>query len=285
MTARLRWPFPSSLSTDAYLSRGAGGQVFFINDRIAFKCPTVFENPAPEQAKEMVESAERIAHEKEVYQILMANPHPYIMHCILQVPEGFFMERMATTLHDRIQQRPVPDGLQRRWILQLSSAVAWLESLGLAHGDLRPHNILLAADESIRLADFDVTIKIGEEVIAACEPFCKLGRQFKLPIAGPSTEQFALGTCIYVIRFGEIPMAELSPPERVQRLIRNELPPTPGDEVLGELIADCWSEKYESIASVHQHLQKLLGACVMPEPTEGAEGLLTECQHFLERER
>ena len=158
MIARLRRPFPASLRLDAYLSRGAGGQVFFISDTIAFKCPTEYDDPAPGQAQEVIESAERIAHEKGVYKILMANPHPHILQCILQVPEGFFMERMATTPYERIMQPSPPhDHLERRWVLELSSAVAWLEGLGLAHGDLRPRNILLTSGDHIRLADFDVT--------------------------------------------------------------------------------------------------------------------------------
>lgn len=286
MTLYVRNPF---LGVDL-ISGGAGGYVSSVNDRIAVKYPKAVENPLlPQHEEDMVECAEKAAHEQEMYRILMKNPHPHILRAILLVPGAIFMERMAGTLHDRIKEPlhgrpPPPDEHERRWILQLSSAVAWLETLGLAHGDLRPRNVLLTADDDIRLADFDVTRRFGEEVYTVCAPFGKYtpGREF--PIAGPDTEQFALASCIYNIRFGKEPLAEIDGPEMVKMLRRFELPPTPDDGELGQLLADCWRGKFESIAAVDEKLRTLLGAedrVTLVEDPGRCEMLLAECQEFV----
>ncbi|CCE33443.1 uncharacterized protein CPUR_07367 [Claviceps purpurea 20.1] len=246
----------------------------------------------------MEESAAKIAHEKSMHELLMKHPHPNIVQCILCVPEGFFMERMEATLRTRIEQYSaghVPSNRTKaRWITQIASALSWIEGLGFVHGDLRPANILLTANENIRLADFDTSVKIGEELEAASDPFVKLNKGFKTPQAGPITEQFALGSCIYTIRFGSdhsylnirladfdtsvkigeeleaasdpfvklnkgfktpqagpiteqfalgsciytirfghIPLDGVDPPDRVQKLMNNELPSTENDAEFG----------------------------------------------------
>ncbi|KAG5938495.1 hypothetical protein E4U60_001345 [Claviceps pazoutovae] len=195
--------------------RGAGGFVFMISKRVVFKCLIDFYNPAPCQEEETEESAARIANEKSTHELLMKHPHPNIVRCILCIPEGFFMERMEATLQTRLDQDYAPSNRTKaRWITQIASALSWIEGLGFVHGDLRPANILLTANDNIRVADFDVSVKIGQELEAGSEPFVRLNEDFELPQAGPISEQFALGSCIYTIRFGHIPLSELDPPRQ-----------------------------------------------------------------------
>jgi len=207
MAPSLRMPF-RSLSADSLISRGAAGHVFHIIPNIVLKCPTKFDNALPEQLEEMEESGKKIEAEKAVYRVLMEHPHPNIVQCILCVPEGIFLRRMESTLQERLSQSwtaTVPARTQERWVLQLTSAVAWLERLGLVHGDLRPANILLDANDNIQLSDFDATVKPGAELMVASEPFCKMDKNFETPPAGPVSEQFSLASCIYTIRFGHWP--------------------------------------------------------------------------------
>jgi serine/threonine protein kinase len=46
---------------------------------------------------------------------------------------------------------------------EIASAIAYLEELGLAHGDFWPANILLNKDDHIKLADFDYSVKFGSK--------------------------------------------------------------------------------------------------------------------------
>ncbi|KAG5971006.1 hypothetical protein E4U56_007163 [Claviceps arundinis] len=293
MTAYLRKPF-ASISSDDYLDRGAGGQIFVISKRVVFKCPTKFGNPAPSQEEEMEESATKIAHEKSMHELLMKHPHPNIVRCILCVPEGFFMERMEGTLRTRIEQYSaghVPSNRTKaRWITQIASALSWIEGLGFVHGDLRPANILLTANENIRLADFDTSVKIGQELEAASEPFVKRNQGRKIPLAGSITEQFALGSCIYTIRFGHIPLDGLDPPDRIQKLMNNELPSTENDVEFGGVTESCWQGQYASVSAAYDDIKARCDGLdydtesfsdVSEDLIHDMPNLLAECEAFM----
>lgn len=55
----------------------------------------------------------------------------------------------------------------------LAQAVAFLESLNLAHGDLRPENILLDRDR-VKLSDSDGTAEIGTNFEACMAPYGRI---------------------------------------------------------------------------------------------------------------
>lgn len=297
--ARLRTPFVS-LSSDNWLSSGAAGQVFAVSRHVVFKCPTLFDNPTPRLVEEMEESIKKIENEKTMYRILMEHRHPNIVYGILCVSEGIFMHRLETTVQFRLDQfttMPVGLDLQERWIRQLTSAVVWLERLGYVHGDLRPANALLDAMEDIKLGDFDATVKKGERLLVASETwFCKLDEDYEPPLAGPVSEQFALGSFIYTIRFGNKPFHELDEPTRVWKVIKNEFPATLADEVFGDIIHQCWCGVYCSIGDLEKavlsRLSKLSGELVEPSNGETAGAidqglppmLLDECKEFLIKE-
>ncbi|KAK4044837.1 kinase-like domain-containing protein [Parachaetomium inaequale] len=295
MAPRLRIPF-ASLSADDYISRGAAGHVFRISPNIVFKCPTQFTDPFPQQTEEMEESIKKIEAEKSVYHVLMKRPHPNIVQCILCVPEGIFLRGMESTLQERLFRSPtatVSPRTQERWVRQLTSAVAWLESLGLVHGDLRPANILLDANDDIKLGDFDATVSPGAELLVASEPFCKINEDFETPLAGPVSEQFSLASCIYTIRFKRWPWHDLKPRARGQRLARNEFPVTSADRLFGGVTRRCWLGEYASIAAVEQEVICRLGRTVAEGEAPKLQALIeddavlklrAECEEFVAKQ-
>lgn len=91
---------------------------------------------------------------------------------------------------------------------ELTSAAAWLESIGLVQGDIRPPNILLDADGHVKLCDFHRAVRIGAQLDAGTEPFAQLlgdedghdrGTYGK---AGPRTEPFAFNFVLYSMTRG-----------------------------------------------------------------------------------
>jgi serine/threonine protein kinase len=89
------------------------------------------------------------------------------------------------------------------WMQQLSDAVACLESVGYAHGDINPRNVLLDDEDQLKLVDFDHARKIGEDLEVGYEPYVRFHRRGTTcggtyGIAGPVTEQFALGSVVLV---------------------------------------------------------------------------------------
>ncbi|KAF2454210.1 kinase-like domain-containing protein [Lineolata rhizophorae] len=241
MATRLRTPF-RSLSADNFLSRGPAGQVFAISRNVVFKCPTLFDNPLRMQAEEMEESIRKLENEKAIYRILMEHQHPNIVYGILCVPEGLFLHRQEMTLERRIENSSmsaISPSTQERWIQQITSALAWIEHLGYVHGDLRPANIFLDTREDVRLGDFDATVRRGEQLMVASEPFCKLDENYEPPLASPLSEQFSLASCIYTIRFGHKPFHDIEAPIRVRQLIMNRFPSTAADVIFGDLTYKC----------------------------------------------
>ncbi|GFF56630.1 hypothetical protein IFM61392_06604 [Aspergillus lentulus] len=96
---------------------------------------------------------------------------------------------------------------------RFAQAVAFLESLNLAHGDLRPENILLD-HERLKLSDFDCDFdcnaEVGSNFEACVAPYGRIlnsieteeGPPGSSGFLGPRTEQFALGSLYYLINYG-----------------------------------------------------------------------------------
>jgi serine/threonine protein kinase len=168
-----------------------------------------------------------------------------------------------------------PLSLRVTWMNDLSHGAAFLESLGLAHGDLRPENILLDRDR-LKLADFDCTAKIGSEFETCTwsygrrlgnEGGAEEGTAGKL---GPRTEQFALGSLYYLINygfevygnccFGDDPSGKEHGPVVADLLQKMIFPELNGDPKLDSIIKKCWHGEYKTIASLAEDTTRLGGA-------------------------
>lgn len=156
---------------------------------------------------------ERLQNEQNILSRLEESPSPYIIRCFLSRPSIIFMPYIASkTLNCRIKDpKPRPVLL---WLFQLTSASAALESHGLAHGDIKPLNILIDDRDRLTLIDLDHTIPIGGDLDVGYEPYVRVyneeddgGTYGK---AGAETEQFALGSIFYYMTRGKELYAELS---------------------------------------------------------------------------
>ncbi|KAL2866198.1 uncharacterized protein BJX67DRAFT_355963 [Aspergillus lucknowensis] len=114
-------------------------------------------------------------------------------------------QTMVVTRVEKLE--PLP--LRQEWMNNLAEAVAFLESLNLAHGDLRPENILLDRNR-LKLSDFDCTAEIGTNYEACMAPYSRIlnstetdqGESGTFGFLGSRTEQFALGSLYYLINYG-----------------------------------------------------------------------------------
>lgn len=180
---------------------------------------------------------EQFQRELMIYEILSCHPPCHsLVQCFYYTNDGIFLEYMRGTilislagrstnlvdvsLCSRIQinqtrdpqtgftvtkvEKLEPLTLRMEWINDLTQAVAFLESLNLAHGDLRPENILLDRDR-LKLSDFDCTAEIGTYFEACMAPYGRLlnseevdqGESGTSGFLSPRTEQFALGSIFY----------------------------------------------------------------------------------------
>lgn len=98
---------------------------------------------------------------------------PYIAQCFLSRPDITFMPFISDkNLHNHVAMvnRPPP---VFTWMFQLSSAATVLETIGLAHGDIKPHNILVDERDNLTLIDLDHTLPIGSDLEVGDEPYVR----------------------------------------------------------------------------------------------------------------
>ena len=95
--------------------------------------------------------------------------------------------------------------------MELSDAAAWLESLGLLHGDIRPPNLPLDGEYHLKLADFDCVAEIGTSADGSAPPWARvLGPEARsedgtFGVYGARMEQFAIGSVLYYMTRGYEP--------------------------------------------------------------------------------
>ncbi|QKX60872.1 uncharacterized protein TRUGW13939_08018 [Talaromyces rugulosus] len=260
-----------------------------VHPRIVVKAPRSGEFEGDQFRKEL-----------EIHQIFSESPPcPFIVQCIHVSEKGIFLEYMRDkTLNQRMQGNHIMDRktmivtkvekleplpLRKEWMNDLAQAIAFLESLGLAHGDLRPDNILIDRDR-LKLSDFDCTANFGSYHEACTPPYGRLlneteaeeGARGTSGSLGPRTEQFALGSIYYYINYGfevygdrcltEDPREH--GPKAVDLLINMEFPTLNGNSRIDDIIYKCWHNKYATISGLAADTKALLDE----EPCTGSNG-------------
>lgn len=159
-----------------------------------------------------------------------------------------------------------PLHLRLAWMDDITQAIAFLESFKLAHGDLRPDNLLLNCNR-IKVTDLDNAAMFGTPFTVCQEPWGRELRKnephYDLPgctagLLGPRTEQFALGSIYYYINYGMEVYGDkkLSARPRDRGLALRDLlqdmqfPDLSRDSMINELIYKCWYNQFPTIASL-----------------------------------
>ncbi|CAG8132406.1 unnamed protein product [Penicillium olsonii] len=261
-----------------WIWKGAISFVYEVHPRIVVKVPKSGEFEREQFGKEL-----------KVYEMFSRNPPcPSIVQCFFYTDNGIFLEYMRdVSLWCRIQNNHIRDqqtsvvtkvekleplSLRKEWMNDLAQAVAFLESLNLAHGDLRPENILLDRDR-LKVSDFDCTAEIGTDFEACMAPYGRIlndnepdqGRRGSSGFLGPRTKQFALGSLFYLINYGFEVYGDRclteNPNEhgrKVVDLLQNmEFPELDREPLIDNIINKCWHSKYARIAELAAYTDTL----------------------------
>ncbi|MCJ1231808.1 hypothetical protein MMC12_008487 [Toensbergia leucococca] len=253
------------LRFDTRLGSGLSGNINYVSSTIVIKFPhnVVFNSTHDKldtsdgrRRKEMLEqeeidSVEAIENEKQIYRTLMRHrPHPNVIQALLCLPEGIFLPRLPTTVRIRLEcskEFPIGERIKLQWAAETAVAAAWLETLDLAHGDIRCGNLLLDQEDHIKLADFDTAVKIGEDVRTYIAPHWAKEFDKAWVEGGVKTEQYAIGICLYRI-FTEVE-ADLLEIEETRVF------PDVTLISCGSIIHKCFYGRYLSIAQLAQDLK------------------------------
>jgi serine/threonine protein kinase len=260
---QIRFKNPLSRTNDPqFLSAGAVGRVYRVNQCIAVKVPVPEED-------------EDFKHENAVLDELGREPCcADIVQSFLRMPTANFMAFYSGgTLEQRLRAHQIrhevnngqvvsvrckePTHLIHRWMRQLCSATAWLESRQYAHGDIRPENLLLDSKDHLKLADFGSANKYGSDLKGGMPPYARWHStevgddDNSLGIMGQASEEFAIGSTIYYMVkghevygnewFGEEHLVEV-----VERLQQKKFP-TLDESETSSIIHRCWHGSFDTI--------------------------------------
>ncbi|KAI0836104.1 hypothetical protein F5Y06DRAFT_274186 [Hypoxylon sp. FL0890] len=156
--------------------------------------------------------------------------------------------------------------------MELCRAVLWLESLGYIHGDLRPNNLLLDGNDHLKLGDFDCAQKIGEPFQGHAPPWARVlgddaerlgARKGSFGIAGPRTEQFAIGSNLYCMVYGFEPYentGEQGP--LIVTWLREMKFPVLNESCLDSIIGRCWKGYYPRLGDLLNEVESICEGCL-----------------------
>ncbi|KAH6706198.1 kinase-like domain-containing protein [Leptodontidium sp. MPI-SDFR-AT-0119] len=222
-------------------------------------------------------------HEQNIFSMLDPAPSLHIVRTFLCRPEITFMQFISNgTLKDRIDEgdgnRPAIS-----WMHQLSSAVAYLESFGLAHGDMKPANILVDDQDQLKLVDLGHAKPIGSDVEVGDDPYVRAHKVGEpggcYGVAGPETEHFALGSVFWYITRGTELYSELQGHDVVNRLADRQFPDTDPDDPIDNIILKCWLTKFERAVDLLHEIERSMSDekyLAKKELCEGFHSLLLE---------
>lgn len=127
---------------------------------------------------------------------------------------------------------PVPAPRAAEWIAQAARALECAHGHGVLHCDLKPANLLLAADGTIRLSDFGLARHVNDR--AAGGGFAGTAAYMAPEQAAdcwgpltPATDVYGLGAVLYHLLTGQPPFVESRVPEMLARIVSREKPIAP----------------------------------------------------------
>ncbi|KAF2724790.1 kinase-like protein [Polychaeton citri CBS 116435] len=119
---------------------------------------------------------ELLLQEAQLMKILLRNPHPNIIRfhgCLTRRRRivGLVLDRYDMTLKQRLERDMIGRFDVENFVTQIKSATVHLHSLGLAHNDLNPMNIMVNDEnDMLFLIDFGSCQPFGSTLITAGTP-------------------------------------------------------------------------------------------------------------------
>ncbi len=117
------------------------------------------------------------------------------------------------TLRDRLDGKPLPVPEALRIVRAVAEALSEAHRLGVVHADLKPENVLLPDDGRLRVADFGLSLHVGEGEGGAGSPAYMAPERWRLGPVTTAIDIWSLGILLFELLTGSraVPDAELGP--------------------------------------------------------------------------
>ncbi|MEM7368327.1 MAG: serine/threonine-protein kinase [Bacteroidota bacterium] len=211
---------------------------------------------------------------------LTADGQPYFtMEYVPGLPLGEYCNRHLLSIDQRL-------GI----FLQICEAIQYAHSQLVIHRDLKPNNILVNEEGTVKLLDFGIARLMDEDQASGLTqdgnrvftPEYASPEQAQGKSVGTATDVYSLGVIVYELLTGLRPfdLADLSPVER-ELIITKERPPLPSQRVV-ELPSDKLAGRDGSIDRLSKHLKGDLDTICLKALRKEAERRYTSAGEFAE---
>lgn len=139
---------------------------------------------------------------------------------------------------------------QLKWCIEATDGVAFLHDFGIIHSDIKPENMLLGPELSIRIIDFSGSSVDGLKPLGLESTRYFLPRPMDSGIlCSRYTDLFALGSSLYHIMH-RVPPYQDRGDDEVEELYEQKLFPDLRGVACGDIIGSCWHQKLSSANDV-----------------------------------
>ncbi|NRR28986.1 protein kinase [Oxalobacteraceae bacterium] len=121
------------------------------------------------------------------------------------------------TIRQLLQQHPLGEGLAIGIVRQVAQAMQEAHAAGLVHGDLKPSNLMLEPDGTVRILDFGLAAQADPQATTSMRELDPQGTiAYMAPerlvgaALSPASDIYALGVILYELLSGARPHANLS---------------------------------------------------------------------------
>jgi len=134
------------------------------------------------------------------------------------------------------QSGPLPMTLVSRWLVELLVGVGYMHQISIAHRDIKPDNIFLASNLSLRLGDLGLCrLMVNPSSTYAGSPMYMSPEQHQHKPYGLASDIWALGCTIYQMCMKQPPYMAETMPEFYTKLAATTIKPIPSD-IYGDAI-------------------------------------------------
>ncbi len=179
------------------------------------------------------------------------------------------------SLHDLLQQGPLPLSLTRRVVDHVGAALHIAHRAGVVHRDLKPANILLDTEQNAYLADFGIAKDLGRTAEQSAfggayvgSPAYSSPEQIRAEPVTPQTDIYALGILLYELLTGQKPFAGPTPVAYIQQHLNMAVPPLTErrsglpdalDRTIQRATAKVSSARFASVAELVAEVRAAIG--------------------------
>jgi hypothetical protein len=226
--------FGERYRVDSLLGRGGMGQVFRVTD-LSTGQPLALKVLRPVDG----DDSDRVRRFQREIQILTRIHHPAVVRILDsgESPAGLFFVTELVEGEDlklSIRRRgPFPPAEAAALGATLAEALAAAHAQGVIHRDVKPNNVMIASDGSVRLLDFGLARGAGVDMATLTRTGTVLGtpgymspEQFDAHGVDERSDVYSLGVVLFEVLTGRLPFVAQTP-IAVALAHKTEPPPLP----------------------------------------------------------